>query len=468
MRSAWLPASIRNEPGGNSPAGVANGRAGAAHRQVLQPVAQRDQAQRPGVLDGDDRPAALQRPDGDHVGGEQLGRRGQDRGVVHGPDVEVVGQAHRPGAVVVGAEVGVGIGLLLEQRPGQSAIWLVESDQIGAGGDLRLVRADLGGGAVHLDGLAPQQVHHPVDPRLVGLARRQDVGIRRRGAAGGNAVGRLAVEVLDQHRGDRRGQLQRGQDAGLRVVDRVADRPVDLAGRCRLGPIPLAGQLVPREPRLLGVGPALVEDFVHPQHAVVVGGGEAEVPGRPHVHETEVPHARHAVTGELVDLVGGEERQLRIEDRVEVGVLRRLPAEGVEQHLGLVEVVPHRRDPVQVPLQVGPQRVHAVVDVAVVVVEDVLAPVGRSAVVLAAVVGLVDLVGVVPVHRAIAPVEVGGRRHRDDQVVANLADVRLLRHGQPVDQLDHRLGRRGLGTVEAGGDVVMRLGGGHQRLGLSR
>jgi hypothetical protein len=78
---------------------------------------------------------------------------------------------------------------------------------------------------------------------------------------------------------------------------------------------------------------------------------------------------------------------------------------------------------VEIPLEVRAQRVDAVVDVAVVVVEDVLAPVRRAAVVLASVVRLVDLVGVVPVDVAVASVEVGRGRDADDQVVADLSQV---------------------------------------------
>ncbi len=179
-----------------------------------------------------------------------------------------------------------------------------------------------------------------------------------------------------------------------------------------------------------------------------------------------MPHAGHAVAGELVHFVGGEEGQLRVEDRVEVGVLRRLAAEGVHQDLRLVQVVPHGRQPVQVPLEVRAQRVDAVVDVAVVVVEDVLAPVGWAAVVLAAVVGLVDFVGVVPVHGAVAAVEVHGGRHRHDHVVANLLDEGLFRHRKAIDQFDHGFGGGRLGAVQARRHVVVRLGRGENLLRL--
>ncbi len=310
---------------------------------------------------------------------------------------------------------------------------------------------------MHLDGLAAKQVDHAIDLGLILLAAGNHERMRRLVGAFLHRVDRLAVVVLHDHGGELRGELERGQHAGLRVVDRVADRPIHFAGGGRHGPVPLPRGLRARQARLLGVGAALVEDFVHPQHAVVVGRGKSEVAGRPHVDEAEVPHARHAVAGELVDLVGRKERQLRIEDRVEIRVLRRLAAERVEQRLRFVQVVPDRRQPVEVPVQVGAQRIDAVIDVAVVVVEHVLAPVGRAAVVFTAVVELVDLVGVVPIDVAIAAVDVGRAGDAHDHVVANLLDVGLVAHGQPVGQLDHRFGRIGFGAVEAGADVIVRL-----------
>ena len=55
-----LAAGLDQERAGRELAGRrGERRAGAAHRQVLQPVAQGDQVQRAGVLDRDDRPAAL-------------------------------------------------------------------------------------------------------------------------------------------------------------------------------------------------------------------------------------------------------------------------------------------------------------------------------------------------------------------------------------------------------------------------
>ncbi len=198
----------------------------------------------------------------------------------------------------------------------------------------------------------------------------------------------------------------------------------------------------------------------------MVRRGEAEITRRPHVDEAEVPDARPAERRQLVDLVSREERQLRVEDRIEVRVLWRLAAEGVKQRLRFVHVVPDRRHPVQVPAQVQAQRIDTVVDIAVVVVEHVLAPVRRAAVILAAVVLLVDLVGVVPVNVTVASVDIGRARDADDDVVADLLDVRLLADGETICELDHRFRWIGLTGVEAGADVVVRFGSGDDLLRL--
>ncbi len=185
---------------------------------------------------------------------------------------------------------------------------------------------------------------------------------------------------------------------------------------------------------------------------------EAEVAGRPHVHERVRPDARHPVLDRLRHLEVGKPGQLAVEDRIERRVLRRLAAEGVEERHRLVNVVHDRRMPLQIPgEELATDRLR-VVDVAVVVVEDVLAPVRRPthAVVLA---GFHRLVGVVPVDVPVAAVRLGDRRERDDHVVADLLQQRRLFGGEPVGQLHQHLGRAGLSAVQASHQVVDRLGG---------
>ena len=170
-----------------------------------------------------------------------------------------------------------------------------------------------------------------------------------------------------------------------------------------------------------------------------------------------MPDARHAVARQLADLVVREEHQVAVEQRIPVGVLRRPAAIRIEQRLRFVEVVPDGRHPLEIPLQVGPKRIDAVVDVAVVVVKHVLAPVGRLAVGLSPVVGLVDLVGVVPVHVAIAAVDVGSRHHRDDHVVPNLLDVGLVAHREAIRKFHQHFRCISLAAVQPGAEVVVRL-----------
>jgi hypothetical protein len=109
------------------------------------------------------------------------------------------------------------------------------------------------------------------------------------------------------------------------------------------------------EAHLLGVRAAESLDLVHPDHAVVIRRHESEIAGRPHVHEPVRPDAGHAVLRELRHLEVRHHRQLAVENRVQIRILRRLPAEGVEQGLRLMQVVHDRRVVLEVPVQ---QRSH--------------------------------------------------------------------------------------------------------------
>ena len=202
----------------------------------------------------------------------------------------------------------------------------------------------------------------------------------------------LGVEVFEDGLGEGGGHLERGEDAGFGIVGVVAHGPHDVFVR-RVGTIPLAfgdvasgacsasfefGLGIGNE-AVHGGGAAVAHDLVHAHHAVVVGGHDGDVAGRPSVDVSVRPDAGHAVLGELRHLEVGEPGELRPEDRVEEGVLRRLAAVGVEEPDGLVEVVHDGRVPVEVPLEKVLVGKAGVVDVAVVVVLGVLAPVGDAA-----------------------------------------------------------------------------------------
>src|SRR5262249_12018818 len=82
-------------------------------------------------------------------------------------------------------------------------------------------------------------------------------------------------------------------------------------------------------------GPAFAPRLrlIHPHHAVVVVGDRAEITRRPAVHECMGIDAGDAVLRHLLELEVREERQFSEEDRIEVGILWRTAAVGVEQRL---------------------------------------------------------------------------------------------------------------------------------------
>ena len=91
--------------------------------QILQPVPQRDHVVRAVVRDGDGRSAAAQRAGQMNLGGlDRFDRQIEDflvRDLLH---LRMAHQPHRPRRVVVGAQVGIRVDLLLEQRLRQPTV----------------------------------------------------------------------------------------------------------------------------------------------------------------------------------------------------------------------------------------------------------------------------------------------------------------------------------------------------------
>ena len=222
--------------------------------------------------------------------------------------------------------------------------------------------------------------------------------------------------------------------------------------------------------------------FIHAHHAVVVVRDRAEVTWRPAVHERVRVDARHAPLGHLRQLEVREPRELGEEDGIEIGVLRCGAAVGVEQRERLVQVVHDRRMRGEVPVGDGAHGFLRQVDVAVVVVVDVLAPVrhGRAATSAASTSatpalawsrlgaacwrartaaggGLLFLRSIEPVDVTVAAVGIGLRRHRHDDVLADLLDERRGFGGQAVHQFHQHLGWPGLAAVQAAHEVIVRL-----------
>ena len=120
------------------------GRLRALHRHVLQAIAQRDQVQRAVVLDDRDRTGAgdrARRSSTSAVSSVAAASRIDLSSIVLTSMLFAI--AHRPRAVVVGGERGIGIGLLLEQRLGQRPVRLIQLDDVGAGGEGAFLDLDL-------------------------------------------------------------------------------------------------------------------------------------------------------------------------------------------------------------------------------------------------------------------------------------------------------------------------------------
>ena len=354
------------------PQGVAQG------REVDGAVVRHRVGLRPGGRGGALRLEAVHRLRG-HVQRLEVGAR---------RDLHVRHQPHGPGRVVIGAQLGVGEVLLLQQDLGEAAIGLVALYDQRAPREGPLLQRDGRRGAADLDPLPAEQVHQQRRARHVRLVARDQEGVGRRLAPVLHRVAALAVEVLDQLLREGGGGLQGGEQARLHVVGVVAHGPLHRLVR-RVGAVPFAPGLIAEMEVLarpghrldvaqLGGGAAVAEGLVEADQPVVVGRHEGDVAGRPGVDIAVVPHARHAVLLQLRHLEVREPGQLAVQDGVEAGVLRRLAAEDVEERHRLVKVVDHGRPPVEVELQqvLGAQA--GVVDVAVVVMEDVLAPVGRA------------------------------------------------------------------------------------------
>ena len=119
--------------GGVLPAAHLEGRLRGLERHVRQPVAQRDQIQGAVVLHGDHAAGAGDGAPRLDVGGQHLRRRIENGLVVNRPHLDIARQPHRPGAVVVGAQVLIRIGLLFEQGLGQPAVRLVQPHDVRPG-----------------------------------------------------------------------------------------------------------------------------------------------------------------------------------------------------------------------------------------------------------------------------------------------------------------------------------------------
>ena len=121
-----------------------------------------------------------------------------------------------------------------------------------------------------------------------------------------------------------------------------------------------------------------------------------------------------------------------------------------------MQVVHDRGVPLEVPVEHVLHGDLRIVDVTVVVVEDVLAPVGRAAR-RGTFVGLVDLVAVIPVDHAVATVGLDHGVDGHDHVLANPPIHRGVVGHEAIREFHQHLGRASLGRMLSAGNVVHRL-----------
>ena len=318
-----------------------------------------------------------------------------------------------------------------------------------------------------------QQVDEPRQAPPVVLLLGDHDGVRLLGRALPDRVHAPAPEVVQHLRAVAGGVLECREDAGLHVVGVVAQRPLELLRR-RHHPVPVrlgdraAGPAVALgvDRALDGLGGRVAERLVAAADPVVVDRHRVLVDLREALAEAVGPHAGQAHRGERRDLLERDRVPLAEDARVEVRVVGPGAGPDRQERHRLVQVVDHERQPAhRRVLRRARERELPLDAVAVVVVAHVLAPVGRRQRRQVVVVGLALQVAVEPLDHAVAAVRLGRRVDEHDQLVADLADVGLLRDGEPVRQLHQHLGGAGLRGVQAAVEQVGRLHRRHDLLG---
>ena len=514
---------------------VASGEAlfGHLHRHRAQQIAQGDHVVRAGMRHGDGRSTAAARVALEHDLVDRRDRGLEDAHVGDLDDVHIHGESHRPAAVVVRVQARVGILLAFDEILGETAIRLIALDDIRAGGIGDVTDRHRRSGLSHFDALHTQQIHELRHARHVTLQRNHEP-VRRLDLALFNAVARLDVEVLEHRGREHRRQLQRRQHARLHVVriratrergdvveaDRITAVPLAILRATTTGghrPSATAAQTTTgrrrrrrdaatrvRHRRAVEVTSRL--RLVHLHETVVVVRDRPEIPGRPAVHERMRVHAGHAPFGHLCHFPVAEPRQLGEQDRIQIRILRRATRVRVQQWLRFMQIVHDRRIGREVPFDDRAHLHQLDVDVAIVVVVHVLAPVRHTGAATKTTAtaarggsgrcgGRSASRGVThcgrrrsrrnhgcdrrrgdrrrhvepaeePIHVAIAAIRVGGRRHRDIELLADLTDQRRGLGDQTIRQFHQHFRRTGFTAVQAAHEVVMRLRIGQHRLDL--
>ncbi len=267
----------------------------------------------------------------------------------------------------------------------------------------------------------------------------------------------LQVEVLEHRLAVLRRVLQGEQQARLLNVDVVARAPLDRRQR-RVGPVPLLARVGVDDPVRRPVALGLVE----PADRVVQVRDPEQVVRRPPVVERPGPHAGHAALGQFRHFVLRQHPPLVGQHGIDGHVVRAGAGRGVQVVRRFMQVVHHRRVPLEVGAQERVREIQAEAQaVAVVVVRDVLAPPDERHPLARVLLLVVEVV-----HHLLAAVHFDDRRQEDDDVVADVLDERRLLDDQPIGQLHLHLGAARLARVQVAARPVDRLAGGDERLRL--
>ena len=374
-----------------------------------------------------------------------------------------------PGNVVVGLAAVLGVVLGRQQVYRVVAVRLVESHDVGACREPAFLEGEVRRRTVHLDALRQQSRNELRNARRVTLPIGNQEREWRFIEAAVVGMQRLEIVIPQQALRLLRAVIERREHRGLVVVDVVARRPGKaLRLRRRQGPIPLDAALVSRLLGDEGLGGAIAVGLVAATIGVVIGRDCIQVQVRKVVAEIPGPHARHAERRQRLHFMEAQLEAFGVGEWIDMLVDGAGAIPGHQQRHTLVQVVDHLWMPLLEHAEDGfGGLVYLLVRVAVDVHERILRPVGRRLPRQLRQIRLAFEVTVEPLDLLVASVGIRDRVDQHHQILANAPDHRLLRHGEPVGEFQHRLGRAGLVRVQCRVEIVNRAGTRHDTLGRS-
>ena len=394
----------------------------------------REESLLPGVLQQEDRapagdPARERDVARDGFRGDRLDGRILDR-----LRLDAEGRGQLPAHIVVGLPRHL-LGKLLRQEEveREAPVGLCHLHDKRAGRERAVLDGERRRCARHFDSVRAQEVDENGEPRLVVLRLGQNHRVGRLGAALFHRVPSTPPEVAEQIGAIPRGVLESRENARLHVVRVVAQRPAERLLRRRQRAIPLglgdvfAGVFVAVgvQPPLDRLGGRVAERLVSAADRIVVRRHGVSVELRPALREAPGPDPGHSERGQRRHFVHREGLDLDRCDGIHVRVVRAGSRPDGQERNRLVQVVHDGGMPHEEGVLCGARQGQFPLNaVAVVVVEDIGAPVrwrvGRQLVEVR--VPLEDAIE--PVHFAVAAVGLGHGVDQDDDSFPDLTNVR--------------------------------------------